>query len=331
MPLTRFERLSISYFLFFFITSCSPEIENAPPNLATRAKGEIIYPIDNTYSSAKSDLGKKLFFDVRLSKNKNIACASCHKPELAFADSTAISIGTNGDFGFRNAPSIINAAFKPYLHADGGIENLELQSLAPLTDPQEMANDYHSVLQFLNSDSDYVSLFKAAFDSVPTIYGFTRALANYERTLVQGNSKYDAYVNGDSNSLSDSPKRGLALFESDRLNCISCHSGKLLTDYSFHNIGLEFNPLDSGRARITGFAEDRNKFITPSLKNISLTAPYMHNGSLKTLEEVVTFLETGGHDFPNKSNQFKPFKLTEQERKDLLHFFEALTDEAIKH
>lgn len=327
-------RLIRTIFLFSVLISfigCSEESTNFRNPSTVQIDLKISYPPDNLPDSAKIILGEKLFFDVRLSKNKNIACASCHKPELAFADSTAISIGTNGDFGFRNAPSIINAAFKPHLHADGGIENLELQTLAPLTDPQEMANDYHSVLQFLNSDSDYVSLFKAAFDSIPTIYGFTRALANYERTLIQGSSKYDAYVNGDSNSLSDSQKRGLALFESDRLNCISCHSGKLLTDYSIHNIGLEFNPLDSGRARITGLAEDRNKFVTPSLKNISLTAPYMHNGSLKTLYEVVTFLESGGHDFPNKSIQLKPFKLTKQERKDLLHFFEALTDETIKH
>ena len=331
MLLTRSVRLTTSFLLLIFLISCSPQVEDAPINVTTFAEGEIQYPIDNSVSLSKSELGKKLFFDKRLSKNKNIACASCHKPELAFADSAKISVGTHGDFGFRNAPSIINAAYKPYLHADAGIENLELQSLAPLTDPQEMANDYLEVLQFLNSDSEYVSLFRKAFDSVPTIYGFTRAIANYERTLIQFNSKYDAFLRGDSSSLSSSQKRGLALFKSKRLNCTACHKGKVLSDFSIHNIGLEFHPFDSGHARITGLAEDRNKFVTPSLRNIKLTAPYMHNGSVANLSDVVTLLETGGHDFPNKSKEIRSFKLSEQERIDLLHFFEALTDEQLKN
>ncbi len=327
----RLIKLFLMFALLGQLFSCS-DADSPTGSFSIRTTNTVVhYPEDNTYDSNKVALGQRLFFDKRLSKNKNIACASCHKPELAFADSAKISVGTNGDFGFRNAPSIINAAFKPYLHTDAGIENLELQSLAPLTDPQEMANNYYSVLELFNSDSEYVSLFKIAFDSTPTIYGFTRALANFERTLIQFNSKYDDFLNGDSNSLTSSQKRGLTLFESERLNCTECHSGKLLSDFSIHNIGLEFHSLDSGRARITGLAEDRNKFVTPSLRNIKLTAPYMHNGSVTSLTELLTLLETGGHDFPNKSEEIKSFKLSAQERVDLLHFFEALTDEQLKN
>lgn len=283
-------------------------------------------PADHEITKEKIVLGERLFFDPRLSKEGNISCASCHKPELAFADSLPISQGTHGDFGFRNAPSIVNTAYKTVYHADGGVRSLELQTLAPIIDPREMGNDFNGVLKFLQSDSEYVSLFKSAFDSIPSVFGLTRAIAAYERTLIFGNSPYDQFLNGDSAALSTSQKRGLFLFESNRLQCSKCHSGVLLTDYSFQNIGMEPQFEDSGRARITYQPEDANKFVTPSLRNVAITSPYMHNGSMKTLEEVIVFLENGGGSHPNKSTWIQPFELTAAEKLDLISFLESLTD-----
>lgn len=278
-------------------------------------------------TEAKIRLGKKLFFDNRLSKNQNISCASCHQPQHAFADSLAVSIGTNGALGFRNSPSIVNIAFKNSFHKDGGVKTIELQVLAPIIDTNELGADFLVVLDRIKSDTTYLQLFEDAFDTVPNVYGLTRSIAAFERSLVMGNSKYDQYILGDSNALTATQKEGLDLFNSKRLNCTACHSGVLFSDFTFQNIGLEHQFEDSGRARITFRPQDAGKFEVPSLRNVSITPPYMHDGSIMNLEEVIKYLEAGGGNHPNKSPLIQPFTLTNKERNSLIEFLKSLTDQ----
>lgn len=289
-----------------------------------------ILSADNTDSKAKIELGKALFFDTQLSKNNNISCASCHKPELAFSDSLPLSIGTNDSLGFRNTPSIVNVAYKQLFHADGGVPTIELQVLAPILDSNELGQDFMVILEYLQTSPVYTKLFHAAFDTTPTIFGLTRSIASYQRSLIYGNSDYDLYLNGDSNALTNSQLNGLKLFNSQRLKCNQCHSGRLLSDFTFRNIGLAHQESDSGRARITSNPEDAGKFVVPSLRNVSITGPYMHDGSMKTLDEVIDYFEKGGGTHLNKSELIKGFKISREEKRDLIHFLEAFTDKEFK-
>ncbi len=211
-------------------------------------------------------------------------------------------------------------------HKDGGVRTIELQILSPIIDSIEMAGDFEEILGRLNQDQHYLQLFQKAFDTVPTIFGITRAIASYERSLLSESSAFDDYMNGDSSSLSPSQKRGVQLFTSNQLKCNLCHSGTNFTNYTYQNIGLEIQNQDSGRARITMNSEDAGKFEVPSLRNVSITGPYMHNGTMTTLPDVIDYLAHGGGNHPNKSELIQPFTLTEQEKLDLLHFLESLTD-----
>ncbi|MGB0805137.1 MAG: cytochrome-c peroxidase [Salibacteraceae bacterium] len=285
------------------------------------------YPEDNPFSRVKAKLGERLFFDTRLSKNGNVSCASCHNPKLAFADSLPLSFGTNDSLGFRNTPSIINAAYKTLFHMDGGVRSLELQVLAPIIDTNELGQNFDSILTYLKSDSIYLKLFEESFDTIPTIFGLTRAIATYERSLIYGESAFDRYLNGDSSALSNHEKKGWELFSSKKLNCISCHSGRLLTNYTFQNIGIAYQFADTGRARVTRKKEDVGKFAVPSLRNVAITAPYMHDGSISSLDSVLVFFSKGGGPHPNKSQLLKPFELSNSEKNYLKAFFSSLTDD----
>ncbi len=309
--------------LTLFLFACSGE------NKKQYANPENSNLLGNVISSEKIALGEKLFFDKKLSENKNVSCSSCHNPEYAFADTVAVSIGTNGVLGFRNSPSIIGVNNKSLFHTDGGVRTLELQTIVPIIDSNEIGGDFIEILHYLQSEQEYITLFQKAFDTLPTLFGLTRAISAYERSLVHENASYDDFINGDSNALTQSQKKGLALFNSVRLNCTTCHSGAHQSDYSFQNIGLEHQALDSGRARITRLPEDAGKFAVPSLRNVALTPPYMHDGSINTLEEVIIYLENGGGNHPNKSELIKPFHLTNTERENLIHFLESLTSKSI--
>jgi len=298
---------------------------NFPPRFPTP-----IYPKDNSPTPEKIALGEKLFFDTRLSKNQNISCASCHLPEFAFSDTTRFSTGTGGKIGFRNSPSIINVAYKNLFHKDGGVRTLELQVLSPIIDSLEMDGDFLVILDRLGKDELYVQMFKSAFDTLPSVYGITRAIASYERSLIYGSSAYDLYMDGVKEALTSSQISGMELFNSQKLGCRSCHIGVLFTDFSYQNIGLGHQPNDSGRARITYLPEDAGKFEVPSLRNVSITAPYMHDGSFETLEEVIKYLEKGGGNHPNKSKLILPFELSSTERNSLISFLESLTDEEFR-
>lgn len=284
-------------------------------------------PDNNQLTKEKVALGKKLFFDPILSNNKTLACASCHKPASAFADNIAISVGDKGATGNRNTPTIVNAAYGKHFLAEGGVPTLEEQVMVPITGEDEMNADLKEVVYRLRSDSAYQILFKKAYGKEPDLNTLVKALASFERTLISGNSKFDRYrFQNDNSALNESEKRGMEIFFSKKAKCSSCHSGVLFTSGGFENNGLHEHYEDIGRARLTDKEEDKGKFKVPTLRNIALTAPYMHDGSLKTLKDVIEHYNKGGEDNPNKSKKIRPLNLTVQEKTDLENFLGTLTD-----
>ena len=285
-------------------------------------------PEDNQLTTARIELGKQLFFDPILSRDSSISCASCHFQQYAFADNKVISPGIEGRLGFRNAPSLANAAYRERLFYDGGVPSLELQVVAPIEDHNEMDFNLLAAVERLIQHEDYPRLIKKAYGTEPTIYALTRAIAAYERTLLSGNSAFDKYYyRGDSNALTAEEKRGKDLFFSARTKCSSCHSGFNFSNEEFINIGLyaDFSD-DTGRKRVTALEADEGKFKVPSLRNVALTAPYMHDGSMPTLADVIDFFDSGGHPHPNKSPLIQPLGLSATEKTELIAFLNSLTD-----
>lgn len=286
-------------------------------------------PKDNPLTVAKVNLGKQLFFDVALSIDSSVSCASCHLPNKAFSDKTALSRGANGRITERNSPSLMNVAFHPILMREGAVPNLELQVLSPLEGETEMAHNIVLACARLNRDKTYRKAFLVAFGDTATPFTLTRAIAAFERTLIGGNAPLDKFYNGDSTAISDEAKLGYELFSSARLGCTGCHSGVFFTDFSIQNNGLHDPYKDYGLYRVTLNESDIGKFKVPSLRNIALTAPYMHDGSLNTLEAVLTHYSNGGAGHQNQSDLIKPFKLNQKEKQALLSFFESLTENAV--
>lgn len=285
-------------------------------------------PDDNPLTYEAIALGKRLFYDPQLSGDHSVSCASCHQPERAFADSEPIAIGMGGALGVRNSPSLANVAYQKALFAEGGVPSLELQVLAPLIEEHEMNMDFDELIVRLEADEQYTLLFQRAFNTPPTLGGMAKALASFQRTLISGDSRFDKYFyRGDESVLSASEIRGMDLFFSESTGCSNCHSGFLFTDQGFQNIGLYSEYADPGRMRLTGDPADAGKFKVPSLRNIALTAPYMHNGTLNTLLEVVEHFNNGGAGHQNQNEWVQPLNLNEQERLDLVSFLETLTDE----
>lgn len=284
-------------------------------------------PEDNPLTTASVQLGKALFFDPRLSRDGTISCATCHLPELAFSDGVPVSIGIEGRLSARNSPSLGNVAYHNNFFRDGGVPTLEMQVIAPIHDPVEMDHDIQVAAASLRDVEPYKRLSMLAYGRPMDAWVLTRAIANYERTLISGWSRWDRWMNGDPAAMSTSEVRGWQLFNSPALNCISCHSGFDLSDHGFHNIGQYLEYSDPGRERISLLAEDFGKFKTPSLRNIARTAPYMHDGTMATLDEVLDHFASGGQPHPNRSPLLQTFVLDAQERADLLAFLNALNDE----
>ncbi|MGB0850901.1 MAG: cytochrome-c peroxidase [Bacteroidia bacterium] len=292
-----------------------------------RPFSSVVYPKDNVYTIERSELGKKLFYDKVLSVDSSKSCASCHKPELSFSDDVAFSKGVKGRDGVRNAPSLANVVFHPYFTREGGVPTLEQQVLVPLQEHNEF--DFNIVLagERIALDSTYTVMSKAAYDRVPDYYVVTRALANFERSLISSSSYFDQYLyDGQTDALTQSQKRGLELFYGEKTNCFKCHSGSNFTNYAFENNGLYDNYLDEGRRRLTGLASDEALFKVASLRNVEVTGPYMHDGSITTLPEVIEHYNSGGKNHLNKSIFIKPLNLTVQDKEDLLAFLLSLTD-----
>lgn len=308
-----------------FLFSFSKGAENIPKGdwpLGLEPEFEI--PIDNPMTSAKVRLGKRLFFDKRLSKDRSLSCASCHDPAHGFSNALAVAEGISGRKGSRNVPTVVNRIYGRAQFWDGRTETLEAQVLGPLFNPDEMAMDKQLLLQRLKVDVGYQKLFSEAFgDPKPTVEGVSKAIACFERTLVSGASDFDRYEwEGMTTALNESAKRGLALFRG-KARCSTCHIGTNFTDEKFHNLGI--GQMDTGRAAVTGDPDDFGKFKTPTLRNIEQTPPYMHNGSLERLEDVIDFYDEGGIPNPNLDAEIKPLELSDTEKDDLLAFLKSLT------
>ena len=285
-------------------------------------------PDGNELTQKRVVLGKKLFFDPILSRDSSVSCASCHFQAYAFCDTATLSTGVDGRMGLRNAPPLFNLAYHPRFFRDGGVLSLELQIVAPIESEDEMDFTLFGVVERLQGKPEYASLSQQAYGREPDPFVLTRSIAAFERILISGNSRYDRYeYRNEENALTPSEKRGMDLFFGEELKCGNCHSGFDFSDYEYHNIGLYAQYPDDGRRRITLDDTDLGKFKTPSLRNIALTAPYMHNGSIKTLREVLEHFESGGAAHPNKSDLMQPFSLSEQQKDDLINFLHSLTDE----
>jgi len=282
--------------------------------------------------TSKKDLGKLLFFDPILSKDHTISCATCHKPGFAFADTSAVSRGVARKKGTRNTPSAMNVSLLTSFFWDGRAADLEEQALAPIENVSEMNLPLHDALRRLKSNKKYYLLFQEAFDSEPTAKNLAEAIAAFERSLETSDSPFDNWkFSDDPGAVTDAVKRGFALF-SGKAKCTGCHFGSNFTNNEFRNIGL-FNAKnlgDSGRSRISKKQEDIGKFKVPGLRNVAITAPYMHNGMFKTLRQVIDFYDDPGNVVPNGINRdsllAKPLGLTAQEKKDIEAFLRSLTD-----
>lgn len=284
-------------------------------------------PDDNPLTVASVRLGKALFHEARLSRDGTISCASCHRAGLAFTDGRPLSVGIEERVGLRNAPSLGNVAYHPAFFRDGGVPTLEQQAIAPILEPTEMDHDINAAAAALAELEPYRSMSQAAYGKPLDAWVITRALASYQRTLLSGWSRWDRWRAGDATALTAAETRGWELFNSTALGCSACHTGFDLSDHQFHNVGQYLEYADAGRARITLREEDTGKFKTPSLRNVARTAPYMHDGSMATLEEVVDHFASGGAPHSARSPLMRNFVLSEGERADLLAFLRALNDE----
>lgn len=302
-----------------------PGISSAAPLAPLPVNPDI--PSGNLETPKKISLGKRLFFDPLLSANGRISCASCHVPPKGFADPRPVSIGVGGKRGTRNAPSALNAAYFSRQFWDGRAGSLEEQGIGPLTNPVEMANpSNHAVVDRLKKKPVYRRLFQSTFGGGVSIDRIVQAIAAYERTLVTPLSAYDQFLMGNQSALTPQEKRGFTLFKG-KGRCVLCHNGVLLSDQGYHNLGVE-GSKDVGRYAVTHDPLDKGRFRTPGLRNVALTAPYMHDGSVKTLMEVVEFYNQGGGKNPYpKDALLIPLHMTKQDERDLVAFLQALTGE----
>lgn len=312
-------------------SSCKKEQKDTPntqEGIAIPAGFPAIqFPADNAYTPQRWALGKQLFFDPVLSADSTISCASCHNPALAFSDDAAVSKGVQNRLGTRNSPTLTNVAYLPYFTREGGVPTLEMQTLVPIQEHNEF--DFNIVLigERLNRIPAYVQKSQEAYNRPPDPFVIARALATFERSLVSGNSPYDKYAyQNNTGALTPLEKKGMELFFSTKTQCSQCHSGFNFTNNAFENNGLYENYADSGRKRLTYKAEDFALFKVPTLRNVGVTAPYMHDGKMATLKDVVAHYNTGGKNNPQKSKLIQPLHLTDEEQQQLVAFLESLTD-----
>lgn len=279
-------------------------------------------------------LGRWLFYDKRLSKDGTVACANCHRPENAFSEPTPVSTGIGGQKGGRKAPSFLNLAWTVYPNFfwDGRADSLEAQAVGPIANPIEMGNTHEAVVATIGGIKNYRSYFQKAFGSEEvTIDRIAKAIADYERTRVSGNSAWDRWQAGDESAVSGTIKKGHELFFG-KAGCNQCHFGQSFTDNSFHNLGVGWNPktktfADEGRAKISKNKADLAAFKTPSLRDVSKHAPYMHDGSIATLREVVEHYNKGGNANPRLDPKLSRLKLSPAEVDALVEMMKALDGE----
>jgi len=298
----------------------------------------IPWPEDNLYSAKKADLGRILYFDKRLSADGTISCASCHQVQRAFADPRPISEGIHGRKGTRHAPTIINSAYNATQFWDGRAKSLEDQCKGPLGNTKEMGLNpntdqaYRECENRVNSIAGYRKLFKEVFGHEKgTIDDIAKAIATFERTVLSGNSPYDRYAAGDKSAMDLEQIQGYKVFQ--KAGCADCHLGPNFTDGRFINIGIgmEFPTPDLGRYEVSQHLTDWGAFKIPTLREISFTFPYMHNGSLMTLADVVDYYNEGGIANYNLDSKIRPLHLSREDKKALITFLEALSGEGWEH
>lgn len=285
----------------------------------------IPFPEDNPFSEAKARLGQTLYFDPRLSRSNTQSCASCHNPSFAWGDGLAVGVGDRMVELGRRSPTILNAAWSEALMWDGRFETLEEQALGPIEAGVEMNMPLDQLIRKLAGIREYADLFAAAFDGDPEISGdrIAMAIATYERTVVSGEAAFDRWVKGDEDAISASAERGFRLFN-EKARCAACHAGWRFTDDSFHDIGLADGDLGRG-GELPGIVKMKHAFKTPGLRNIDRRGPYMHDGSISSLELVVEHYDEGGIQRPSLSEEMKPLGLTVSEKRDLVVFMRTLT------
>jgi cytochrome c peroxidase len=298
------------------------------------SRSGLVIPPDNPMTAEKVELGRLLFFDRRLSVDDTVACATCHAPEHGFTDGRKTSVGVGGQVTARNSPTIINRAFSAAQFWDGRARSLEEQVKLPLVSPVEMGMPSHEVMiEKLRRIAGYQPLFQRAFGTAEiNLDRVSQAIAAFERTALSGNSPFDKFQAGDHAAMSETAQRGYALFR-DKARCEKCHIGFNFTDEKYHNLGVSWDARskkfkDEGRFAVTKNKEDRGAFKTPSLRGaLTQTAPYMHDGSQATLEDVIEFYNKGGEKNLYLDQHIKPLKLTAQEKAELIEFLKALTGE----
>ena len=323
------KRLPILLWMAFLLSGCSKDQSITYLLAVPEWFPEMEIPQDNQLTQARIDLGRKLFYEPLLSSDSSVSCGSCHQQELAFTDGIPISLGVDAAIGLRNAPTLANIGYAPRLFHDGGVADLELQSQAPIFSDVEMNFSIAGFLERIADDEEYANMFREAYGRQPDAFGITRAIACFERMLISAHSRFDEYeYQGKTDALAGSEIRGRELFFSEETKCASCHQPPLFTNYAYENIGLYLNYADSGRARISHLEEDKGKFKVPTLRNVELSAPYMHDGSIATLEEVIEHFNEGGVGHPNQSPDIRPLNLTQQQKNDLVAFLKSLTDQS---
>ena len=326
---------------------------------------EVKIPPDNPQTMEKVRLGEKLFLDKRFSLDGTVSCATCHDPAKAFADGLPVAEGIKKLKGTRNSPTVLNAVYYTTQFWDGRVKTLEEQAKAPFINPVEHGLKSHDpIITIIKSDPEYLKEFKKVFGVKPeeiTIDHVVKAIAAFERTLVSGDSPFDRYMYGqDKTAMSEAAIRGLEIYRT-KARCQDCHTigqtNAIFTDNKFHNLGVGFSVIEEnlfeivekfkkarevgkdidesvltnkeaselGRFVVTLNIEDIGRFKTPTLRNVALTAPYMHDGSLNTLEEVIELYDQGGEENPMLDSGIRPLRLTDQEKSDLLEFLKALT------
>jgi cytochrome c peroxidase len=284
-------------------------------------------PEDNPLTAEKVALGRRLFFDSILSRDYTLACSSCHDPRRVFADGLSVAVGVAGREGTRNAPALLNRVYGSAQFWDGRARSLEEQALQPIANTQEFDMTVEEVVVRLNEHHDYPARFQTAFGREVSGEDLARALASYVRTILSGDAPIDRYLNGEREALTEQARAGLKLFRG-RGNCTACHLGPTFSDEGFHNTGIAWRDgewLDVGRFAVTGKEEGRGAFKTPTLREVASTPPYMHDGSLAILEDVIEFYDRGGNPNPYLDPELKPLRLTTEEKQALVAFLRALS------
>jgi cytochrome c peroxidase len=287
------------------------------------------WPKDNPYSPAKAELGRYLYFDKRLSADGTISCASCHDPKYGYTDGAAVSTGIRGQKGTRSAPTVFNRAFSLAQFWDGRANTLEEQAKGPIANPIEMGNTHEAAAATIGRIQGYRPMFAKAFGAGDVnIDRIAMAIATFERTVLSGDAPYDRYKKGDKKAMSPEQIRGMSVFF-DKAKCDRCHENANFTLNAYANIGIGMDKPDPdvGRYEFTKDPRDWGVFKVPTLRDIEHTAPYMHDGSLKTLDDVVDYYNKGGQPNKNLDPNIRKLNLTDQEKKDLVAFLKTLSGE----